>query len=162
MGLGRKIVVSKMGSTTHFSDFKNFIKMNNKIPHYAREYKREYLFIRGLNKEFKYFIDNIDEPTRVLFLNNKVGKIEDLINKFLKSPKSGKFRDINKLIFWRYDILNIIEFYENISFDILDYKFAVDFYDLFCKFYTKLNYKYYDFDGNINLKECEINIIDSI
>ena len=39
-----------MASSTHFSDFKNFIKMNNKIPFYAREYKREYLFIRGLNK----------------------------------------------------------------------------------------------------------------
>ena len=25
---------------------------NNKIPHYAREYKKEYLYIRGLNKEF--------------------------------------------------------------------------------------------------------------
>ena len=39
-----------MGSVAQFSDFTNFIKLNNKIPHYAREYKKEYLFIRGLNK----------------------------------------------------------------------------------------------------------------
>ena len=28
----------------------------NKIPEYVNEYKREYLFIRGLNKELKYLI----------------------------------------------------------------------------------------------------------
>ena len=49
-----------MASSPHFSDFKNFIKMNNKIPFYALEYKREYLFIRGLNKDLKYFIDEIE------------------------------------------------------------------------------------------------------
>ena len=38
-----------------YSEFHNFIK-SNKIPEYAREYKREYQFIRGLNKEFGYFI----------------------------------------------------------------------------------------------------------
>ena len=29
----------------------------NKIPEYAKEYKREYQFIRGINKEFEYIID---------------------------------------------------------------------------------------------------------
>ena len=30
---------------------------NNKIPEYAREYKNEYLFIRGINKEMESFVD---------------------------------------------------------------------------------------------------------
>ena len=38
-----------------YSSFVNFIK-SKKIPEYAKEYKREYQFIRGLNKEFEYFI----------------------------------------------------------------------------------------------------------
>ena len=42
-------VVSKMGIVAHLSNFKNCIKStNNKIPEYAREYKREYQFIIGL------------------------------------------------------------------------------------------------------------------
>ena len=45
-----------MVSAAQFSDFKNFIKLNNKIPHYARDYKKEYLFIRGINKEFVDYI----------------------------------------------------------------------------------------------------------
>ena len=43
-------VVIEMGVATHFSHVQNLIKSNNKIPHYARDYKKEYLFIRGLNK----------------------------------------------------------------------------------------------------------------
>ena len=136
----------------------------NKIPQYAREYKREYQFIRGINKEFKYFVDNLGEPTHVLFLNKKVSKIKDLIERFLKKQKRGKSRDIDKLVFWKYDILNIIEYYESISFDITDrigMKYALDFHDLFCEFYDKINYKYFDFDENVKLKECFINILDS-
>ena len=43
-----------------YSEFKSFIK-SNKIPEYAREYKREYQFIKGLNNEFKYFIKKLDD-----------------------------------------------------------------------------------------------------
>ena len=44
-------VVIEMGVVSHFSYVKNSIKLtNNKIPHYARDYKKEYLFIRGINK----------------------------------------------------------------------------------------------------------------
>ena len=38
----------------HFSHSQNCIKSTNKIPPYVREYKKEYLFIRGIIKEFKY------------------------------------------------------------------------------------------------------------
>ena len=58
----------KTGSLTSFSTpyqreliRKMTENANNKIPEYAKEYKREYLFIRGLNKEFKYFIENMDK-----------------------------------------------------------------------------------------------------
>ena len=52
----------------HLSNSQNFIKStNNKIPEYAIDYKREYQCIRGINKEFKYFVDNIDNATTGLF-----------------------------------------------------------------------------------------------
>ena len=145
----------------HLSYLQNCIKETNKIPEYAREYKKEYLFITGINEELQYFVDNIDDATRGLFENKKVDRIKYFIERFLKGQERGKLRDISRLFFWKYDILNFIEFYENITFDILDIKYADDFYDLFCKLYSKINYKYYDSDGNVKVKECVINILDS-
>ena len=47
------------------------------------EFKNEYLFIRGINKEFKYFVVNINEATRGLFENHRVDKIKKkLLKKF--------------------------------------------------------------------------------
>ena len=52
-----------------YSEFESFIK-SNKIPHYAREYKREYLFIIGLNYEFRYFIYKPEDVSVYEFFNN--------------------------------------------------------------------------------------------
>ena len=52
---------------------------NSKIPEYAREFKNEYLFIRGINKEFKYVVENINEATRGLFENHRVDRIKKFI-----------------------------------------------------------------------------------
>ena len=60
----------------------NCISGTNKIPEYAREFKNEYLFIRGINKEFKYFVDNINEAYRGLFENHRVDKIKNLLKNF--------------------------------------------------------------------------------
>ena len=88
--LSLKSVVRKMVIAAHFSDFKNFIKLNNKIPHYARDYKKEYLFIIGLNYEFLYFIDNKDKiSTYEYFHNDNVDRIIKLIKIFLKGQKKG-------------------------------------------------------------------------
>ena len=65
----------------------NCISGTNKIPEYARDFKNEYLFIRGINKEFKYFVDNINEATRGLFENHRVDKIKKFIKKFLLAQK---------------------------------------------------------------------------
>ena len=39
-----------MGILSHTSNFQNSLKNTNKIPDYAREYRNEYLFIRGINE----------------------------------------------------------------------------------------------------------------
>ena len=63
----------------HSLNFQNCIKKTNKIPEYARNFKNEYLFIRGINKEFKYVVENINEATRGLFENQRVDKIKKCI-----------------------------------------------------------------------------------
>ena len=38
-----------MGSLTRTSNFQNCIKKNNKIPEYARDFEKEWLFVRGID-----------------------------------------------------------------------------------------------------------------
>ena len=45
------LVVREMGSLAQSSNFQNNIKATNKIPEYARDFRKEWLSIRGINKE---------------------------------------------------------------------------------------------------------------
>ena len=71
---------------------------NNKIPHYAREYKKEYLFIRGLNKEFKYFTKKMDSLNHGLFESKKVNRIKNIMKDFLRGQEKGKLKNISNFI----------------------------------------------------------------
>ena len=133
-----------MGILAQSSNSQNCIKKTNKIPEYARDFKKEYLFIRGINKEFKYFVDNINDANRGLFENHKVARIKYFIKRFLKGQERGKLKDISSLILRRYDFSHIEGFYLNMNFDFEEYEKRSDdnpgyrdFYELFCKFYYK-------------------------
>ena len=83
----------------------------NKIPEYAREYKREYQFIIGINKEFRYlayFMENV-EYEEIDFKDYKLDKIMKMIKRFLRAQEKGKFKDIRNLEFDYFDINNIYE-----------------------------------------------------
>ena len=98
-----------MGVVSHFSHVKNSIKLtNNKIPHYARDYKKEYLFIRGINKEFKYFINKLDKLNDGLFESNIADRIKYNMKRFLRGQEKGKLEDISNLMLPRYDVDNLI------------------------------------------------------
>ena len=89
----------------------------NKIPEYAREYKREYQFIRGINKEFRYlsyFMENI-EYEEIDFKDYKLDKIMKMI-RFLRAQEKGKFKDISNLEFDYFDINNIYEIKKDIYY----------------------------------------------
>ena len=53
-------VVGKMGILAQTSNFKNCIKKTIKIPEYAKDFRNEYLFIIGINKEFEKFVKRLD------------------------------------------------------------------------------------------------------
>ena len=122
---GARPVVRKMVSVARFSDFKNFIKSNNKIPHYARDYKKEYLFIRGLDKEFKYFINKLDDLNNGLFESNISNRIKYNMKRFLRGQEKGKLKDISNLMLQRDDLNNLIFINEQFGY----YKLR---YDAFC------------------------------
>ena len=77
-------------------------------PDYAKDFKNEYVFIIGINNEFKYFLDNMNEATRELFENFRVDKIKKFIKLFLAYQNLGQFKDVSNFEIKSSDIKNLI------------------------------------------------------
>ena len=107
-----------------YSEFKSFIK-NNKIPEYARDYKKEYLCIRGLNQEFEYFTKKLNDLNNGLFETNSTNRIKNFMKRFLRGQENGKFKDISNFIFPDNILNNIIFINQQFGY----YKLR---YDAFC------------------------------
>ena len=148
-----------MGILKHSSNYQNCIKSTNKIPEYARDYKNEWLFIRGINKEFEYFVDNIKVLNKCFFENKRVDTIIEYINKFLLLQERGKLKDISNFAISKYDIKNLIKTKLNflkIKEYISCYNFFFDtnkkniypgfkdIYDCFELFFSKIKYIFED------------------
>ena len=151
---------------------------SNKIPEYAREYKREYQFIRGINKEFKYFINKLDNLNNGLFESYIADRIKYFMKRFLSAQERGKLKDIsefeipwhevdylieNKEMFdaWklRYDALNNVSDSDE-DFDEVNevvYPGFGKLYKLFKIFYNKLKI-YYEEEESDNDSDGEYEI----
>ena len=160
-------VVMEMGIVASLQNFNNLNKLNNKIPVYAKEYKREYQFIRGINKEFKYLINKLDNLNNGLFESNISNRIKYFMKRFLRGQEKGKLKDISEFEI-EYDIVfNLIKiknklinidqyldfilncYHEEDLIFINPYPGFIDFYYYFNLFFTKLNIKYeYDSDSD--------------
>ena len=155
---------------------------NNKIPEYAREYKKEYLYIRGLNKEFKYLINKLDDLNNGLFESNIANRIKYIMKRFLRAQEKGKLKDISEFMIPRYDVDNLIfinnnfrmykirwDFY-NPSDDSDDEDDEVDgknvypgfkeIYDIFNLFFSKIKIEVCDSDSDSD-SDCDIILPDS-
>ena len=157
-----------MGILRHFSTPYQRQNANNKIPEYAREYKKEYLYIRGLNKEFKYFINKLVDLNNGLFESNIANRIKYIMKRFLRGQERGKLKDISEFEIYEDDVvfnlikiknkLNNIDQYLDFIFNcyhkedlifINTYPGFINFYYYFNLFFTKLNIKYeYDSDSD--------------
>ena len=154
----------------------------NKIPEYAREYKREYQFIRGLNKEFKYFLNKQDNLNNGLFESYIADRIKYFMKRFLRAQEKGKLKDISefeipdddvfnlnkiKVLFdaWklRYDALNNVSDSDE-DFDEVNevvYPGFGKLYKLFKIFYNKLNIYYEEEESDYGEYEIKFVFSDS-
>ena len=66
----------------------NCISGTNKIPEYAREFKNEYLFIRGINKEMESFVEKYLTETTELFVSSYNDRIKSFIKKNYESTRT--------------------------------------------------------------------------
>ena len=156
----------KMGILEPSSNFQNCIKKTNKIPEYARDYKNEYLFIIGLNKEFHKFEDKYENHEYKIYESKYCKDLKNLIKRFLRRQEYGYLKDISSFIFKNADIFYIKDTYSMLKYDLemftddelsTDdfYSGFSDFYELFCKFYYKINIAYDDDDYDAVLKTIE-------
>ena len=99
----------KTGILDHSSNYQNCIKSTNKIPPYAINYKKEYLFIRGINKEFKYFYKYLDAINNGLFKSKRCDRLCYLIKRFLRGQEKGKLKDISEFVIYEDDVDYLIK-----------------------------------------------------
>ena len=78
----------------------------NKIPEYAKDFKREWLFIRGINKECGEFI-GISDFVEEAFISFRANRIKNFIRYILKAEERGKIKEISSLVFNECDVGNI-------------------------------------------------------
>ena len=139
----------------------NPILSKSKIPVYARDYKNEYLFIRGINKTCGEFVKLIKENEE--FYNSS--KALRIIRKIKKLKRLGYFKNISRIEYEIDDVKNIefiqsaIEEYKDLYCDpftsdlneeLYNIEAEVDnpgfksFYKHFCRFYDELEIGYLD------------------
>ena len=83
--------------------------MSQKVcPDYAKDYKNEFLFVRGIDKCFEYFLKNIYWADMGLLKSHKVEKINRLIDRLEKSQKYNYLNDITNKEIDEHDVGNAI------------------------------------------------------
>lgn len=100
----------------------------SKIPEYAKYFKREYQYVRGINKACAFVRniveddDEFDENIKMdsVTLSNKLDILMKFIKRFLIAQENGKLKDITNFEFDYTDISNIEDFKTS-----LDYYFSI-------------------------------------
>ena len=180
--------VGVSGFTSYIQDIN---KMKNKIPPYALEYKREYQFIRGINKDFNNLINKLDNLNNGLFESNISNRFKYNMKRFLRGQEKGKLKDISNLMLQRDELNNLIfinqQFgYYKLRYDAFcdnsdddsdndgngdgngeylvngkPYPGFIEFYDIFKLFFNQLKYEVFYSDDDSDREELDLLYTDS-
>ena len=84
-------------------------KIKYKIPEYAKDFRKEWLYIRGINKKCGEILSkiNFDDDDEKLLNYNKANNLMCHIKKFFKDQESGRLKDISGFYFNYFDVNNI-------------------------------------------------------
>ena len=93
------------------------------IPNYAKNIKKEYIFIIDINKKCEKFLNKIDEEN--VFNSPQAKKLIIYFNKFLIFQELGHFKDISNYYFENEDV-NFIVYLERKLEENMDLFFNPD------------------------------------
>ena len=102
-------------------------QIKSKIPEYARDYRNEYLFIRGINKACGEFIKRLDLEGEV-FKSSQAYKLQFYFRKFLKAQELGYLKANSEFYIEGSDV-NFIDSLECQLDDYMDLFYNPDSYD---------------------------------
>lgn len=132
------------------------------IPSYISKYKKEYIYVKILEEELQYFINNIDNLNKGLFKKNKVKLIKEMLKGFDNMNINDDFvLDENDLL----DLLNVNKHFDlwKLRYDALEGKVYPGFgelYNIFYKFFNKLFICYND-ESDVE-SVCDIEDFDRL
>lgn len=140
----------EMGILTQYDHNCNAILSKTKIPDYAIQYRNEYLFIKGIDTCFKFFLDNLDKADKGVFKNNRVDIIKKYINRLEKAQKLNYLNDTTNIKIDEQDVSYSSLLLERLA-DFSDYyvddewEFDQEMFDMFVD---------REFPGYKNLLKC--------
>ena len=81
----------------------------NKIPEYAKDFRKEWLYIRVINKKCGEILSkiNFDSNDEDLFISIKINNLICIIKKFLKDQERGRLKDISGFYFKYFKYFNV-------------------------------------------------------
>ena len=146
-----------MVSVAHFTNVKNSNTSNKKIPEYAKDFKNEWLYIRGINEKCHMFLrkfDDIEDTTSFeeVFSSLSAKALIRHFKNVLEAQKVGKLQKISQLKFKLSDVFYIIHQRIDI-YSILGNNFhhELNTYEDFQDFFENLII----FTNNVNIKNEE-------
>ena len=107
----------------------------SKIPEYAKDFRNEWLFIRGINKKCGEFLKTLDFGGN-LFNGPQANSFKYFIKKFLKAQEHGRLKDISGFYLKYFDVNNIdcleeqLDNYRDLYVDPDSYEFDKECYDM--------------------------------
>ena len=119
----------------------------NKIPEYAQQYKKEWLYIHGINKSIESFIKRKHDyfPEGKKFSSLSANQIKKYFDSFLRGQKNGRLQqDISHLHLKETDVNFIYRLEEDLEI----------YSDVFYAYYED-NIPVFDFDPNDKIKYDE-------
>ena len=141
-------------------------KSKSKIPDYAKDFRKEWLFIRGINKDFEKFVKKYFKDGCEIFVSGSCYRLMSIIRRFLKAQELGYLKDISSFRIKVFDVDNLLISFPKLKYDEFvngypnSYPGYREFYECFSKFHNKLNIEFPEKNKNESDSESEIDIDD--
>ena len=84
-----------MGILEHSSNYQNFIKNNNIIPDYARDYKNEYLFIIYIEDTIMRLKNKHEENWGKIVIYEFILNLVNFIIKYFNNPSKDRLKIVD-------------------------------------------------------------------
>ena len=113
--------------------------ISKKIPEYAKDFKKEWLYITGINRKCGDFIKKIDfnsNSFKEVFFTSKPKALISHFKNVLEGQKMGKLQNISDFYFKYIDISNVecleeqLDNYRDLYVDPNSYQFDEESYEL--------------------------------